>query len=126
MTNADKLQDIQNEIDKIIKSDKLNLDMCQKLTYLKSAETVFKQFLNQRNEIILNKDENTFKTISTAPMTELNDIEPSLMHFIKFHTLENLQKLCLEIQEFCQSVYALTQNEEERSIYFDMARKINR
>lgn len=126
MTHAEKLQDIQNEIDKIIKSDKLNLDMCQKLTYLKGAETLFKQFLNQSNEIILNKDENTFKTTSPVPMTELNDIEPSLMHFIKFHTLENLQKLCLEIQEFCQSVYALTQNEEERSIYFDMIRKINR
>lgn len=126
MTNAEKLQDIQSEIDKIIKSDKLNLDMCQKLTYLKGAETLFKQFLNQSNEIILNKDENTFKTTSPVPMTELNDIESSLMHFIKFHTLENLQKLCLEIQEFCQSVYALTQNEEERSIYFDMIRKINR
>lgn len=126
MTNAEKLQDIQSEIDKILKSDKLSLDMCQKLTYLKNAEAAFKTFLSASNEITLIKDKNGSDTMLTASITELNDIEPSLTRFIKSHTLENLQKLCLEIQEFCQSVYALTQNEEERSIYFDMVSKINR
>ena len=126
MTNAEKLQDIQSEIDKILKSDKLSLDMCQKLAYLKSAEAAFKTFLNASDEITLIKDKNGSNTMLTASITELNDIEPSLTRFIKSHTLENLQKLCLEIQEFCQSVYALTQNEEERSIYFDMVSKISR
>lgn len=126
MTNAEKLQDIRSEIDKILKSDRLNLDMCQKLTYLKNAEAAFKTFLNASDEITLIKDKNSPDTMLAASMTELNDIEPSLTRFIKSHTLENLQKLCLEIQEFCQSVYALTQNEEERNIYFDMISKINR
>ena len=51
---------------------------------------------------------------------ELKDVAPSLNTFIENRTIENLQKLCLELQEFCQSVYALTKNDDERKIYFKM------
>jgi hypothetical protein len=56
---------------------------------------------------------------------ELQDIFPALKLYKKEHTKENLQKLCVEIAEFCQAVYASTQNEEERKIYLLMLKKLN-
>jgi hypothetical protein len=56
---------------------------------------------------------------------ELQDIFPALKTYKKEHTKENLQKLCVEIAEFCQSVYASTQNEEERKVYLSMLKKLN-
>lgn len=55
-----------------------------------------------------------------APVNELKDIAPNLNTFIQNHTADNLQRLCIEIKEFCQSVYALTNSDEERKIYFNM------
>jgi hypothetical protein len=37
-----------------------------------------------------------------------------------------LQKLCVEIADFCRAVYASTRNEQERKIYFDMLEKLNK
>lgn len=53
------------------------------------------------------------------------DIFPSLQKYKAEHSTANLQKLMVEILEFCRSVYASTQNEDERNVYRSMIQKIN-
>lgn len=40
------------------------------------------------------------------------------------HSISNLKKVCLEISEFCLSLYASTENEEERKIFRNMITKV--
>ena len=62
----------------------------------------------------------------TTEYREAIDIFPALHKYKTSHNTENLQKLCVEIAEFCRAVYASTQNEQERKIYFDMLEKLNK
>ena len=57
---------------------------------------------------------------------EIADIFPALQKYKEEHSVANLQKLCVEISEFCWSVYASTQSEEEREIYRAMTEKLNK
>lgn len=54
------------------------------------------------------------------------DIFPALHKYKILHSTDNLKKLCVEISDFCRAVYASTQNEQERNIYFDMLEKLNK
>lgn len=54
------------------------------------------------------------------------DIFPSLKKYKDEHNTANLQKLMVEILEFCRSVYASTKNEAERKIYRSMIEKLNK
>ncbi len=54
------------------------------------------------------------------------DIFPALQKYKDEHNTANLQKLCVEIAEFCRSVYASTRNEQERKVYFTMVEKLNK
>lgn len=54
------------------------------------------------------------------------DIFPALQKYKYEHNTANLQKLMVEILEFCRSVYASTQNETERKIYYSMIEKLNK
>lgn len=54
------------------------------------------------------------------------DIFPALQKYKDEHNTANLQKLMVEILEFCRSVYASTQNEAERKIYRSMIEKLNK
>lgn len=56
---------------------------------------------------------------------DIKDIFPALQKYKDEHNKANLQKLCVEIAEFCKSVYASTQNEQEREAYRAMVRKLN-
>ena len=51
---------------------------------------------------------------------------PALHKYKNEHNIANLQKLMVEISDFCRSVYASTQNEKERTIYFAMLEKLNK
>lgn len=62
----------------------------------------------------------------TTEYREAIDIFPALHKYKISHNTENLQKLCVEIAQFCRAVYASTQNEQERNIYFDMLDKLNK
>ena len=62
----------------------------------------------------------------TTEYREAIDIFPALHKYKTEHNTENLQKLCVEIAQFCRAVYASTQNEAERKIYFDMLEKLNK
>ena len=57
---------------------------------------------------------------------EIEGIFPALQKYKTEHTKTNLKKLCVEIAEFCKSVYASTQNQEERDIYYTMLDKLNK
>ena len=58
--------------------------------------------------------------------SEIESIFPALQKYKADHTKTNLQKLCVEIAEFCKSVYASTQNQEERNIYYSMLDKLSK
>ena len=58
--------------------------------------------------------------------SEITDIFPALQKYKDEHNTANLQKLMVEILEFCRSVYASTQNETERKIYHSMIEKLNK
>lgn len=54
------------------------------------------------------------------------DIFPALHKYKIEHSTDNLKKLCVEISDFCRAIYASTQNEQERNIYFNMLDKLNK
>lgn len=54
------------------------------------------------------------------------DIFPALQKYKDEHNTANLQKLMVEILEFCRSVYASTRSEDERKIYHSMIGKLNK
>ena len=58
--------------------------------------------------------------------SEIESIFPALQKYKTEHTKTNLKKLCVEIADFCKSVYASTQNQEERDIYYTMLDKLNK
>lgn len=58
--------------------------------------------------------------------SEIESIFPALKKYKTEHTKTNLQKLCVEIAEFCKNLYASTQNQEEREIYYTMLDKLNK
>ena len=58
--------------------------------------------------------------------SEISDIFPALKKYKDEHNTANLQKLMVEILEFCRSVYASTQNEAERKVYRSMIEKLNK
>ncbi len=58
--------------------------------------------------------------------SEIKSIFPALQKYKAEHTKTNLQKLCVEIAEFCKSVYASTQNQEEREVYYTMLDKLSK
>ena len=62
----------------------------------------------------------------TTEYREAIDVFPALHKYKTEHSIANLQKLCVEIAEFCRAVYSSTQNEQERKIYFDMLDKLNK
>ena len=63
---------------------------------------------------------------TTDAYSEIADIFPALQKYKDEHSTANLQKLMVEILEFCRSVYASTQNEAERKIYHSMIEKLNK
>jgi hypothetical protein len=62
----------------------------------------------------------------TEEYKEAVDIFPALHKYKKEHNIINLQKLCVEIAEFCSQIYASTQSDEERKIYKNMLEKLNK
>ena len=54
------------------------------------------------------------------------DIFPDLQKYKDEHSTANLQKLMVEILEFCRSVYASTRSEDERKIYHNFIEKLNK
>ena len=62
----------------------------------------------------------------TTEYREAIDIFPALHKYKTEHNAENLQKLCVEVTEFCRAIYSSTQNEKERNIYYAMLEKLKK
>ena len=62
----------------------------------------------------------------TDAYSEIADIFPALQKYKDEHNAANLQKLMVEILEFCRSVYASTRSEDERKIYYNFIEKLNK
>ena len=58
--------------------------------------------------------------------SETSDFFPALQKYKDEHNTANLQKLMVEILEFCRSVYASTRSDAERKIYHSMVEKLNK
>lgn len=71
-----------------------------------------------------NSEDSPLET-KTDAYSEIEDIFPALQKYKDEHNTANLQKLLVEISEFCRSVYASTRNEAERKIYRTMIGKLN-
>ena len=52
------------------------------------------------------------------------DIFPTLNEFSTEHSEHTLRKLCLEIQEFCLSIYSTLETEDEKKIFFEIINKV--
>ena len=61
---------------------------------------------------------------NTEQNSELWDVFPALRQYRDDHSINNLQKLCTEIVEFCNEIYASTRSKEEREIYHNSMAKI--
>ena len=71
------------------------------------------------------KWEDTPTTVQlTMEYREAIDIFPALHKYKSEHSLENLQKLCVEVADFCRAIYSSTQNDREREVYFSMLDKL--
>ena len=62
----------------------------------------------------------------TDEYKEAIDIIPALHKYKATHNITHLQKLCVEIADFCSAVYSATTSPQERQIYFDMLDKLNK
>ena len=62
----------------------------------------------------------------TTEYREAIDIFPALHKYKNEHSTDNLKKLCVEISQFCNAVYASTQNDDERKIYFNMLERLKK
>ena len=84
--------------------------------------------LNQTNGGAKSKEIEDSRSLekTTDAYSEIADIFPALQKYKDEHSTANLQKLMVEILEFCRAVYASTQNEEERKIYHSMIEKLNK
>ena len=52
------------------------------------------------------------------------DIFPALHKYKTEHNTVNLEKLCVEVAEFCRAIYASTQNQQEREVFKKMLDKL--
>ena len=84
--------------------------------------------LNQTNGGAKSKEIEDSRSLekTTDAYSEIADIFPALQKYKDEHSTANLQKLMVEIIEFCRSVYASTRNEQERKIYHSMIEKLNK
>ena len=62
----------------------------------------------------------------TDEYEEIVSIVPALHKYKADHNITNLQKLCVEISDFCRAIYASTENEQERQIFNAMIDKLNK
>ena len=72
------------------------------------------------------EDKPTLEQIKKEYGEMITGIFPALHKYKTEHNTVNLEKLCVEISEFCRAVYASTQNAEERQVYREFIDKLNK
>ena len=71
------------------------------------------------------EDRPTLEQIKKEYSEMIIGIFPALHKYKTEHTTANLQKLCVEIVQFCRSVYSSTQSETERKVFKNTLDKLN-
>ena len=71
-------------------------------------------------------EDNVTSTQLMKEYEEIVSIIPSLHKYKSDHNITNLQKLCVEIADFCHAIYASTENEQERQIFNAVLDKLNK
>lgn len=71
-------------------------------------------------------EDNVTSTQLTKEYEEIVSIVPALHKYKADHNITNLQKLCVEISDFCRAIYASTENEQERQIFNAMLDKLKK
>ena len=71
-------------------------------------------------------EDNVTSTQLIKEYEEIVSIVPALHKYKADHNITNLQKLCVEISDFCRAIYASTENEQERQIFNAMLDKLNK
>ena len=69
-------------------------------------------------------EDNVTSTQLIKEYEEIVSIVPALHKYKANHNITNLQKLCVEIADFCRAIYSSTRNESERNIYYAMLDKL--
>ena len=76
--------------------------------------------------MVNNEENNSLFGVQKEETPETSEIFPALKKYRTEHSLVNLQKLCVEVAEFCWAIYASTQSDEERKVYKNMLEKLNK
>ena len=71
-------------------------------------------------------EDNVTSTQLIKEYEEIVSIVPALHKYKADHSITNLQKLCVEISDFCRAVYSSTENEQERQIFNAMLDKLQK
>lgn len=69
-------------------------------------------------------EDNVTPTQLTKEYEEVVSIIPALHKYKADHNITNLEKLCVEVAEFCRAIYASTQNQQEREVFKKMLDKL--
>lgn len=72
------------------------------------------------------EDRPTLEEIKKEYSEMITGIFPALHKYKIEHSIANLQKLCVEVAQFCRAIYSSTKNDEERRIYKSMIEKLNK
>ena len=71
------------------------------------------------------EDKPTLEQIKKEYGEMITGIFPALHKYKTEHNTVNLEKLCVEVAEFCRAIYASTQNQQEREVFRKMLDKLH-
>ena len=123
-----KIEDMEREIDeeaqKILDMGKLSMDICQRLAVLNGAKRALNEFSATGNINTMANVENALNGAENVSESEFGDIRPALNRYNTEKSLENFERLCVEIEEFCKAVYAEIDSEEKKNFFIKTLDKI--
>ena len=119
----EKLQEIRLEIEKIAERPNLTYEAIKQLNELYGAEMCLKGLSGKTDNISMGSEQSQ---VYTNQAKELREIFPALSKYQQEHNIDNLQNICVEAVQFCNSIFASTRNEEERNIYRKIFEKLSK
>ena len=119
MSVQENINILEEEILKL-SNEKINSSIAEKLNIFYGAKIALENI--RLKDLTKTADNNIIEQDGKM----LQESDQLFSEYLKNRTLRDLQKLCLEIQEMCVSVYATLQNEEEKQVYIDMVKKIKK
>lgn len=117
-------REIDEEAQKILGMGKLSMDICQRLAVLNGAKRALNEFSVTGNINTMANVENALNGAGNASESEFGDIRPALNRYNTEKSLENFERLCVEIEEFCKAVYAEIDSEEKKNFFIKTLDKI--